>query len=118
MINTKPLKGGNVFKIVLRKGKYESGKFITIYILKSKKDNDNYLGICVSKKHGNSVVRNKLKRWVREGYTNIEQNIEKGFNIIVLYKKNIEIEKLTYNVVKDEISKLLNKAGMFYENNT
>ncbi len=92
------------------------GKYITIYILKTKKENQqtNFLGICVSKKHGNSVFRNKIKRWAKESYTKKEIEIEKGYNIIILYKKNIETEKLSYEVVLKEISLLLQKMELTY----
>ncbi len=114
MINTHSLKGGNLFKTVLKRGKYETNKNITIYILKTKKENNfkNFLGICVSKKHGNSVVRNKIKRWAKESYTRLEKNIDTGYNIIILYKKNIEVDKLSYEIVFKEISDLLNKVNI------
>ena len=73
---TKSLKGSVNFKRVLKQGKYVSGKNIAIYVKRNDLNNKtNRLGICVSKKHGNSVVRNKLKRWVREGYYEIENNL-------------------------------------------
>ncbi len=114
MQKTRSLKGGGLFKLVLKKGKYESGKYITLYVFKTKKENNlsNFLGICVSKKHGNSVFRNRIKRWAKESYTKLEKEVERGYNIIVLYKKNIEVEKLNYDVVKDEIRTLLYKAGI------
>lgn len=117
MLKTKSLKGTGLFKVVLRRGKYETGKYITIYILKTKKENNlnNFLGICVSKKHGNSVIRNRIKRWAKESYTKLEKDIDGGYNIIVLYKKNIEVNNLSYDVVLNEISSLLYKNGIYHE---
>lgn len=120
MVKTRSLKGGGLFRLVLRKGKYATGKYITIYIHKTIKgeNSKNFLGICVSKKHGNSVFRNKIKRWAKESYTKVEESVCSGYNIIVLYKKNIEVEKLSYDIVSDEISSLLHKVGIMYENNS
>lgn len=117
MLKTKSLKGGGFFKLVLKKGKYETGKYITVYVFKTKKMSEinNFLGICVSKKHGNSVFRNKIKRWAKESYTKLEKNMESGYNIIILYKKNIEVEKLSYEVVFDEINSLFSKVGIIHE---
>ena len=113
---TKSLKGSVNFKRVLKQGKYVSGKNISIYVKKNDlKGSTNLLGICVSKKHGNSVVRNKLKRWVREAYYSIESNIEKKYNIVILYRKGIDVEKLSYNVVKDEITHLFTKFELIHE---
>ena len=51
--HTLMLKKNYEFKQVLTKGKYYSGKFITAYILKNKK-NINFLGLAVSVKLRNS----------------------------------------------------------------
>jgi ribonuclease P protein component len=112
---TKSLKGSVNFKRVLRQGSYVSGRRLAIYI---KKNNDiegeNRLGICVSKKHGNSVVRNKLKRWEREAYHLFEKDILKQYNIVILYRKGIEIDKLSFNAVKDEIKDLFIKNKLLH----
>jgi len=112
---TKSLKGSINFKRVLKQGKYVSGKHISIYIKKNNLQTEmNLLGICVSKKHGNSVVRNKLKRWVRETYYTLENDIKKNYNIVILYRKGIDVEKLDYFVVKDEITNLFTKIELVH----
>ena len=114
---TKSLKGSVSFKRVLKQGKYVSSKNISIYVKKNNLNNGtNRLGICVSKKHGNSVVRNKLKRWVREAYYSLENNLNKNYNIVVLYRKGIEVEKLSYNVIKDEMTQLFTKNELLHGN--
>lgn len=114
---TKSLKGSVNFKRVLKQGRYVSHKNIAIYVKKNLDDSSNLLGICVSKKHGNSVVRNKLKRWVREGYYEIENNLLKGYNIVILFKKGIDINNINYFIIKDEIKDLFIKNELFYEEN-
>lgn len=113
---TKSLKGSVNFKRVLRQGKYASSKNLAVYVkLNNSLEEENRLGICVSKKHGNSVVRNKLKRWVREVYKNLEKDILKGYNIVVLYRKDIDINSLSFNVLKDEIKDLFIKNDLLHE---
>lgn len=111
MVNTKSLKGNHVFKKVIKKGKYVGQNTLVIYIFKND-SKINKLGICVSKKHGNSVVRNRLKRWVREAYKEIESSIDKGYDIIVLYKKNIIFEELNYSIVKEELISLIERIDI------
>jgi len=112
---TKSLKGSVNFKRVLKQGKYVSGKILAVYVKKNSLENENNLGICVSKKHGNSVVRNKLKRWAREAYYFYEKKINKGYNIVILYRKDTLVNELDFNVVKDEIKSLFIKNDLLHE---
>ena len=114
MVFTESLKGRYLFKLLFRKGKYSSMEHITIYILKNNTDiNKNFLGICVSKKHGNSVIRNKLKRWAKESYKELEESIVPGYYIIILYRKNIEIDKINFYKVKEEIKESVKELEIY-----
>ena len=60
MKSTLIIKKNSVFRYILKKGRYAKGKNIVVHICSQKKErnNDNLinnLGICVSKKNGNSV---------------------------------------------------------------
>ena len=110
MKSTLIIKNNSIFRYVLKKGRYSKGKNIVIHVCnikneKNKLDDINYLGICVSKKNGNSVARNKLKRWVREIYKNEELSLKKGFNIVILFKKNCLFKDVTYLSLDDDIKK-------------
>lgn len=119
MKNTKSLKKAFDFRKTLNYGKFSKGKFVIIYTLKRnrrEKLDENLFGVCVSKKHGNSVVRNRLKRWAREAYTHIEQKLELGNIVVVLYKKSIREEydsgKITFELVERDIHKCLEEVGV------
>ena len=59
------------------------------------------------------MVRNKLKRWAREAYKELESNVKKGYYIVVLYKKNIDIENVNYSAVKRELGECFEKNQFF-----
>ena len=114
MVFTKSLKGRYIFKYMLKKSKYISYKNISLYYLKDKKYiNENFLGICVSKKHGNSVTRNRLKRWVRESYKELEEKLGRGYKIIVLFKKNIDTQNVDFYIIKEELEYCLKEAEIY-----
>lgn len=114
MVFTKSLKERYSFKYMLKKSKYVSKEYITMYYLKDKNNTEeNFFGICVSKKHGNSVVRNRLKRWAREVYKNLEANICRGYKIIVLYKKNIKVNDINFHVLEKELYNCLKEAELY-----
>lgn len=107
------IKGNHIISYVLKKGKYAKSPYLTIYITETRnKPGKNYIAICVTKKHGNSVHRNKLKRWVRESYKNQEDNLKKGYNIVVLYKKGVTILDLDYHKVNENIKNCFQKLGL------
>lgn len=56
-----------------------------MYVLKNDTDK-NRLGISVSKKVGNSVVRHRLVRLIRESYRLNEKMFNSGLDIVVIAK--------------------------------
>ena len=77
------------FKKVFSEGRRIEGKNLIIFI--SKNDyNFNRFGIIVKKETGKAVVRNKIKRWLREAFRLINKKLSPGYDIIVLAKNNIK----------------------------
>lgn len=76
----------------------------------------NYFGICVSKKNGNSVNRNKLKRWVREIYKNEEKSLKRNYNIVILFKKSCSFENVDYNKLSEDIKKCFMELKLYEDN--
>ena len=114
MRKTVPLKKNWEFSRVYRKGHFCAGRYIVIYILKNS-CTINRLGISASKKVGNSVKRNRLRRLVRESYREQEKTIKLGFDIVFLIRKN---EKLPgYIGIKKEMGYLLKKIGILENKN-
>lgn len=85
MKETESLKKNSDFKEVYRNGKSFANKYLIMYVMKSRLET-NRLGISVSKKVGNSVVRHRITRLIRESYRLSEDSIEKGLDIVVVAK--------------------------------
>ena len=71
------------FQVIYKKGKSYANKYLVMYVLENNLD-ENRLGISVSKKVGNSVVRHRLTRLIREGYRLQESRFQKGLDIVVV----------------------------------
>lgn len=118
MKSTLKIKKNNVFRYILKKGRYAKGNYIVVHVsdkkvIKSQKKNTNYLGICVSKKNGNSVNRNKLKRWVREVYKNEESALKKNYSIVILFKKTCSFKNVNFSKIVDDIQNCFRELDLY-----
>ena len=111
MKQTVMLKKNYEFKIVLTKGRFYIGKQLKIVILKNGK-NFKTLGIAVSIKNGKAFQRNKAKRLIREAYKNLEEKIINGYSIVVLLKKDIDINDMKYIDIINEMENTFKKANI------
>ena len=116
MKKTRMIKRRHEFKILFSKGKIFYNKNLTFYYIKNNL-NINQLGIAVSKKSGNAVERNKIKRLIRENYKNLEDNLSTGYNILFSVNKKCEIEKFNFYDVKKEMEKSLKNSELWKEEN-
>ncbi len=97
------LKKNRDFLTVYRKGASYANKYLVMYVRENGLDR-NRLGISVSKKVGNSVVRHHLCRLVREGYRLQEELFHRGVDIVVVVRVNakdctyFEIERAIYHL--------------------
>ncbi len=73
------------------------------------------VGFSVSNKIGKSVVRNKVKRKMREAFNQISGSIDKRYNYIFIARTGIN-EK-SFVQIKDAMLGAVQKAGLVNENN-
>ena len=85
MIFSESLKKNYMFQSVYKNGKSYANKYFVMYVLKNE-ENGNRIGISVSKKVGNSVVRHRITRLVRESYRLHEKVFNSGLDIVVVVK--------------------------------
>ena len=79
------LKKNNEFQRVYRKGTSQANRYLVMYVLENHdRHMENRLGISVSKKVGNSVVRHRLTRLVRESYRLNEERFNRNLDIVVI----------------------------------
>lgn len=77
------LKKNRDFQLVYKKGTSYANKYLVMYVRENQLEK-NRIGISVSKKVGNSVVRHRLCRLVRESYRLHEDVFRRGFDIVVV----------------------------------
>ena len=73
--------------MVYRTGKSYANKLLVMYVIR-KGDEETRIGISVSKKVGNSVVRHHLTRLIRESYRLHEDMFRPGLDMAVIVRKS------------------------------
>ena len=89
------IKKNSDFQKLFKKGKKAFSPYLTLIYFPS---DSLSMGIAVSKKHGNAVTRNRIKRLVRAAFSDCCGNLLRNYSIIVLPR----IEKeYSYDKMKD-----------------
>ena len=83
MLFSDSMKKTNDFRNVYKNGKSYADKYLVVYVWKNN-SSSNKLGISCSKKIGNSVVRHRFARLVREAYRLHEEIFNSGLDIVVV----------------------------------
>ena len=100
------LKKNRDFQNVYRKGKSYANRYFVMYVLKNETE-QNRLGISVSKKVGNSVIRHHVTRLLRESYRLHEDMFNSGLDIVVIARSTAR--DIKYHEVE---SALLHLGGL------
>ena len=114
MKKTEIIKKNYEFKYFFKKGKYFSGKFVDVFVFNNRLDK-NKLGIVVSKKVGGSVTRNRVKRFIRAAYTDVEERIDVNCNLLIVWKKSVNAENANFFGIRDDLTKILINSGNIKE---
>lgn len=81
------LKRNEDFRNIYANGKSYANRYLVMYALRNQTDR-NRLGISVSKKVGNSVVRHRITRLIRESYRIREEAFNSGLDVVVVARKS------------------------------
>ena len=101
------LKKEKDFNLVFNKGKRLYSNFLTLVYFPSK---EIKVGFAVSKKHGGSVKRNRIKRLLRESFRSFMPDLGKNFFFVFIPKVNNEY---TLKEFKESMEYLFKKGGFF-----
>jgi len=107
---TVSLKKNDEFRRVYRLGKAASDERLMVFVLANGLE-VNRLGISVSKKMGNAVLRNRQRRRIKEAYRVLEPKINCGYDIVIQPRARITEEMLFLSIASD-LEGLFKKRGL------
>lgn len=104
------LRNNMEFKRVYKDGKNYWNRNLILYVRKNNMENSR-VGYSITKKIGNSVVRNKVRRRMKEILRLNFSNVKDGYDLIFIPKRNVvdisykELESAILHILK--LSKVL-----------
>ena len=67
-------------------------------------------GFVVNKRMGNAIIRNRIKRWLREASRILLKDIALGWDLVLVVKK--ETRNRDFTAIKDSLEDLIKKIGL------
>lgn len=103
------------FKYLYRRGKSVAAGYLVLYYMKTR-DTENTLGITVTKKLGCAVVRNRVRRLIKECYRLREHELAAGYKMVIV-ARNRAAQADFYNI-RGDMGYLLKKSGILPQQKT
>jgi ribonuclease P protein component len=100
------IKKNKEFQHVFQKGKSMANRQFVIYAVKMEDQPVFRLGLSVSKKIGNAVTRNRIKRLVRQAVHEMREQLPDSVDIVVIARKPAadmsfeEVKKSLHHIIK------------------
>ena len=98
------------FKAVYNHGRQAVNAYFVVYALPGPEG--NRLGVTVSKKVGKAVVRNRIRRLVKESFRLQAARLKPGFDIVVVARAGAGVPPISFRKVDRAISLLLDKLNL------
>ena len=102
------VKSHDEFNEIINKGKKYKNKYFIVFVVKKNPLKPQF-GIAVGKKVGNAVVRNKLKRQVRNIVDNNKFLFKNSYNYIIMVKK--ECLDIPYGLLEKNLVDLIERIN-------
>ncbi len=97
------------FMFMYRRARSLCADCLVIYYRKNKSDNLR-LGITVTKKVGKAVIRNRIRRRIREVFAELSEKIPPCYDIVIVSR--VKAADCDYSEIKSALKYLLNKAEL------
>lgn len=99
------------FQAVFTRGASVANRQFVVYALKKEQQTHFRIGLSVSKKIGNAVVRNQVKRYVREACQLHEDSLAPNYDFVIIARN--PAAKMTAQEVADSLRHVFKRSGVW-----
>ncbi|WP_428910285.1 ribonuclease P protein component [Niallia sp. Krafla_26] len=102
------IKKNKEFQDIFKKGKSVANRQFVLYTLKQPEQAHFRIGLSVSKKIGNAVTRNRIKRYIRQVFHELDEQIHNEWDYIIIARK--PTAEMDFFEVKQSLTHVLGLA--------
>ncbi len=110
MKKTYRIKKNEEFQHVFKNGKSFANRQLVIYYVKGNTQTHFRIGLSVSKKIGNAVVRNRVKRYLRQSFLELKEGIDSSFDIVIIAR--VPTNEMNFYQMKKSLTHVLSKTQL------
>ena len=89
------------FQHIMEKRQSFANRNFVVYVAENPNNQHFRVGLSVGKKVGNAVMRNRIKRLIRQGLFEMKAEIKRHYNIVLIARPNIV--NLSFEEVKKNL---------------
>ena len=108
MNKEKTIKKNYQFRWIIKKGKKVNKKTVRVFITNNK-EKKNKMGIAIKKNIKSAILRNRVKRVIREVYRLEEKKLKQHYNIIICFNTD------SVNYIYSDIKKAFYELDMYID---
>lgn len=105
------IKKQDEFQKVLKKGNSFANRELVIYYMKNTEQAHFRIGISVGKKVGNAVMRNQIKRYIRQAVLELKDDIDPTIDFVIIARN--PTKQMNFFMIKKSLQHLLYKQRLF-----
>ncbi|OEH91987.1 ribonuclease P protein component [Bacillus solimangrovi] len=104
------IKKNKEFQQVFNLGKSTANRQFIVYVLERKDVEHFRIGLSVSKKVGNAVVRNQIKRYVRQVFLELKEDVNPNNDYVIIARK--QAADFDFHETKKSLIHVLKRASV------
>lgn len=108
------IKKDNEFQKVFKEGKSFANRQFIVYRYQKTEQEQFRIGLSVSKKVGNAVTRNRIKRYIRQAFHEMKDDLQQDMDYIIIARH--QAAKIDFHESKKSLQHVLRIARVLKQN--
>ena len=108
------IKKDKEFQLVFKKGKSFANRQFVVYCYRKEGQAEFRIGLSVSKKIGNAVTRNRIKRYIRQSFLEMKDEVQNDMDYIIIARH--QAASIDFHETKTSLQHVLRVSRVIKKN--